>query len=372
MDEFLEALRLQMVLILTIGTLQVMSVGMHGPVVLNVLAGRSRQPRGRALRWVVRLLRASLMGTSTMFHVLLSLSAGVLIAEVDKVTGVVVAVAGVASFAALFFTMVREGTRAMDELPWIMRYGDGRTTYVCAARRQAYGCLVRRAAWMLLLVPPVGYLTAPVYGLWIPLQAALAATLLIVMLAIPIGIAYHPRWFGLADFLEAVGPLFRSQSAPTAPPVRRATRIREIWEMAWVPSEFTLRVRGAHAVSDQTRVVRAVRPMRFAILRQCARLQPPSRDAFLSAADKVLAEFAALAVKPGDIRGAPALDAAIRLVVQKDVRVLDPAWAASPRIADNRAWGMWRWAAGMGAAAVAVSVATGLLSIAKEIADVLK
>lgn len=360
-----------MVLILTIGTLQVMSVGMHGPVVLSVLAGRSRQPRGRALRWVVRLLRASLIGTSTMCHVLLSLSAGVLIAQVDKVTGVVVAVSGVASFAALFFTMVREGTRAMDELPWIMRYGDGRTTYVCAARRQAYGSLVRRAAWMLLLVPPVGYLTAPVYGLWAPLQAALAAMLLIVMLAIPIGIAY-PRWFGLADFLEAVGPLFRSRPAPTAPPLRGATRLREIWEMAWVPSEFTLRVRGARAVSDQTRVVRAVRPMRFAILRQCTRLQPPSRDAFLSAADKVLAEFAALAVKPGDIRGAPALDAAIRLVVRKDVRVLDPAWAAPPRIADNRAWGVWRWATGMGAAAVGVSVVTGLLSIAKEIADVLK
>ncbi|TCC08398.1 hypothetical protein [Kribbella soli] len=371
MDGFLEALRLQMALIVTIGTLQFLSVVLHGPVVLNVLAVRSRQRRGRALRWAVRLLRASLIGTSTMFHVLVALSAGVLIAQVDKATGVVVALSGVASFTALFVTMVREGRRAMDELPWIMPYGDGWTTYVGAARRQAYGSLVRCAAFVLFLMPLVGYFTAPVHGLWAPLQAALVGMLLIVMMAIPIGIVY-PRWFGLTDFLETVGPLFRARPTPTAPPCRRATRLRETWEMAWVPSDFTLRARETGAVSDQTRVLRAVRPLRFAIIRQRTVLQPPSRDAFLSAADKVLAEFAALAIKPGDIRDAPALDAAVRLVVGKDVRVLDPAWAAPPRIADNRAWGVWRWAAGMGAAAVGVSVATGLLSIAKEIADVLK
>ncbi|WP_328997881.1 hypothetical protein OHA18_25860 [Kribbella sp. NBC_00709] len=337
MDGFLDALRAQVVLVLSIAALQFMAVGLHAPVVLNVQASTSKQPVNRLCRWAVRSVQAGLIATSTVFHLFLIWSTGMLIARVDKATGLMTGLYGVVAFVAVFVITFREGRRAFSELKWTMDKGLLWTGYISAARRQVYALLVRIGLGLMIVSPLVGMVAATDAGEVSRLLAYFAAMILMCLAAVPVAIA-HPRHFGLTDFMAAVGPLFRERSESDSPGGRRFTRLRDAWELAWIPSDFTLKARAAATVPDHARVRRAVRPLRFAILRQYAALQPPSRRAFLSAADTLLAEFAEAVVKPDDIKGNPAIRRAVQLVVADDLSVLEPTWATPPSIMDNRAW----------------------------------
>jgi hypothetical protein len=70
---------------------------------------------------------------------------------------------------------------------------------------------------------------------------------------------------------------------------------------------------------------------------------------FLSAADSLVAEFSGGVVKPDDMRGNPAIGRAVQLMVANDLSALQPSWATSPSIMDDRAWDTWRWPAGLAA-----------------------
>lgn len=59
-------------------------------------------------------------------------------------------------------------------------------------------------------------------------------------------------------------------------------------------------------------------------------------------------------------------------MVANDVSVLEPSWATPPSIMDDRAWGAWRWHAGVAAGVAMVPLITGLLTIVKEFAGLVK
>ncbi len=256
----------------------------------------------------------------------------------------------------------------MSTLRWIMAYDAPWATYISAVRQRVHVLVVRVGVAATIATPLMSLAVMPSSDGWSPFGATFVVFLIASLALVCVGLAYS-RYFGPAAFLEAIGPLFRTEPEDASSTDKRTGRLREAWETVWVPSDLTLKARAADAMPVQARIQRAVRPLRFAILRRCATLQPPNRQAFLAAADKILTEFSEVAVEPDEIKGHPAVAQAVRLVVASDLSGLEPSWATPPSITDHRAWGAWRTPVSV---AATLAIVTGLLPIVKGIADLLK